>query len=131
MKSQKQLNRHGMALGYSVLVVTLHTVLFSVWITVNLGWTRIKPFDPYPFSVMTHIVTIEALCAAVFVIGLQYRWLRDTRQQQTQKPNDLLAQYETERVRRKIETIAHHLQVGEQQDHEVCGTITPAYRGPR
>ena len=119
MKIQNQVNCARIPLGVSILVVTLNALLLSVWIIVNLGWTRIKAFDPFPFSVMTHIVTIEALCAAVFVIGLQYRWLRDTRQQQAQKPSDLLAQYETERVRRKIQIIARHLQVGEQQDHDL------------
>ena len=31
----------------------VHIVGFVGWIVINLGWTGVTPFDPFPFSVLT------------------------------------------------------------------------------
>ena len=111
MKSHNPATHSRLALGISLLVVNVHVLWFSAWIIVNMGWPPIKPFDPSPYILLTRIVTLEALCGALFVIGLQYRWLRNG----VQKPKqpDLLAQYEAEIVRKKVQEIADHLGIKE------------------
>jgi uncharacterized membrane protein len=42
----------------------VHAVWFAVWIVVNLGFTSFKPFDPYPFGLLTMIVSLEAIFLA-------------------------------------------------------------------
>src|SRR5689334_7522664 len=33
-----------------------HIVWFSIWIPWNLGWLGFKPFDPFPFGLLTTVV---------------------------------------------------------------------------
>ena len=110
-KSHKPTSRARVALGISLLVVNVHVLWFSAWIVVNSGWTPLKRFDPSPFILLTRIVTLEALCGAMFVISLQHQWLRNGRQKPKQP--DLLAQYEAEIVRKKVQAIADHLGIKE------------------
>lgn len=46
--------------------VYVHTVWFGVWIVVNAGLLRatglgIVPFDPFPFGLLTLVVSLEAI----------------------------------------------------------------------
>src|SRR5436190_2679365 len=52
----------------SMWFVYVHAVWFAVWIAINLGWTRLKPFDPFPFGLLTMIVSLEAIFLATFVL---------------------------------------------------------------
>ena len=51
----------------------VHAVWFTVWIAVNLGVFGLKPFDPYPFGLLTMIVSLEAIFLATFVLISQNR----------------------------------------------------------
>lgn len=41
--------------------VYIHIVWFSVWILLNSGLFNIKPFDPFPYGLLTMIVSLEAI----------------------------------------------------------------------
>src|SRR5512140_443856 len=41
--------------------VYFHVVWFAIWILLNLGLWGLKPFDPYPFGLLTMIVSLEAI----------------------------------------------------------------------
>jgi len=45
-----------------------HIIWFGVWIIINLGFLGIKPFDPFPFGLLTMIVSLEAIFLAAFVL---------------------------------------------------------------
>lgn len=53
--------------------VTIHLVWFGVWILVNLGFFGLHPFDPYPFGLLTMIVSLEAIFLSTFVLISQNR----------------------------------------------------------
>lgn len=53
--------------------VYLHAAWFLVWIVINCGWTPIAPFDPYPFGLLTMIVSLEAIFLSTFVLISQNR----------------------------------------------------------
>lgn len=54
--------------------LVLNTVFFIVWIAINLGWVpEIKPFDPFPFGLLTMIVSLEAIFLAIFILVSQNR----------------------------------------------------------
>jgi uncharacterized membrane protein len=50
-----------------------HVVWFAVWIPWNLGWFGLRPFDPYPFGLLTMIVSLEAIFLSIFVLMAQKR----------------------------------------------------------
>jgi uncharacterized membrane protein len=53
--------------------VYVHIVWFGVWILLNQGFFGIKPFDPYPFGLLTMIVSLEAIFLSTFVLISQNR----------------------------------------------------------
>jgi uncharacterized membrane protein len=57
--------------------VAAHAVLFTLWITLNVGLMPGVPvFDPYPFSFLTLVVSLEAIFLAIFVLMSQNRAAR-------------------------------------------------------
>ncbi len=53
----------------SVLFLNLNVAVFFFWIIVNLGWLPHVPrFDPYPFGLLTMIVSLEAIILSGFVL---------------------------------------------------------------
>lgn len=51
----------------------LHVVWFLVWIPWNSGWIGLKPFDPFPFGLLTMVVSLEAIFLSIFVLMAQKR----------------------------------------------------------
>jgi len=51
-----------------------HGLFFGGWIVINLGLlTGFKVFDPYPFGLMSDIVSLEAIILTLFVLTSQNR----------------------------------------------------------
>ncbi len=57
----------------SVWFLLAHVLWFAAWLTVNSGAVGIVPFDPYPFGMMTTIVSLEAIFLSIFVLMAQKR----------------------------------------------------------
>jgi uncharacterized membrane protein len=56
----------------------IHLALFVIWIAVNTGFMAIVPvFDPFPFSFLTLVVSLEAIFLSVFVLMSQNRMTRE------------------------------------------------------
>src|SRR3989344_3194567 len=48
--------------------------LFTAWILINTDYIEfIAPFDPFPFNLLTNIVSLEAIILAIFVLISQNR----------------------------------------------------------
>lgn len=49
-----------------------NVVLFVAWMVVNLGWVPgLRPFDPFPFSLLTMAVSLEAIVLSIVVLVSQ------------------------------------------------------------
>ncbi len=49
-------------------------IWFFVWVVWNMGWVPgLEPFDPFPFGLLTMIVSLEAIFLSVFVLISQNR----------------------------------------------------------
>lgn len=49
-------------------------IWFAVWIVWNMGWIPgVAPFDPFPFGLLTMIVSLEAIFLSTFVLISQNR----------------------------------------------------------
>ena len=53
--------------------VYLHAAWFAAWLLLNTGWFTLKPFDPYPYGLLTMIVSLEAIFLSTFVLISQNR----------------------------------------------------------
>jgi uncharacterized membrane protein len=61
------------AAGSSKALV-LHGIWFFAWIIANTGQVEgLKPFDPFPFSLLTTVVSLEAIFLTLFVLISQNR----------------------------------------------------------
>ena len=52
---------------------TFHFVWFGVWIGWNTGLFGTTPFDPFPFGLLTMVVSLEAIFLSIFVLMAQSR----------------------------------------------------------
>ena len=50
-----------------------HAVWFIAWVVVNTGILGIRPFDPFPFGLLTLVVSLEAIFLSIFVLMAQSR----------------------------------------------------------
>jgi CRP/FNR family cyclic AMP-dependent transcriptional regulator len=57
----------------SMSFLALHTVWFIIWIVINVAHTGIPFFDPYPFGLLTMIVSLEAIFLSCVVLISQNR----------------------------------------------------------
>ncbi len=54
--------------------LVLNVVTFAAWIIINLGYVPgVKPFDPFPFVLMTTAVSLEAIILTTIVMMSQNR----------------------------------------------------------
>ena len=51
----------------------LHGLLFVVWIVWNIPGVPLPRFDPYPYGMLTTIVSLEAIFLSIFVLMTQSR----------------------------------------------------------
>ena len=53
--------------------LVLHVAWFAVWIAWNVGAFGLRPFDPFPFGLLTMVVSLEAIFLSIFVLITQSR----------------------------------------------------------
>jgi uncharacterized membrane protein len=74
----------------------VHLVWFLLWIAINTGSVPGVPvFDPFPFSLLTLVVSLEAIFLTVFVLMAQNRMAREAdKREELDLQVDLLAEQE-------------------------------------
>jgi uncharacterized membrane protein len=60
-------------LASSTWFLVAHVIWFAVWIVLNSGVFHFRPFDPFPFGLMTLVVSLEAIFLSIFVLMAQQR----------------------------------------------------------
>lgn len=90
--------------------VAVHAVWFFVWIVANAQFFGLPAFDPYPFSLLTTIVSLEAIFLTVFVLISQNRMTREAdRRTELDLQVNLLAEKETTMILKILSEISRHL----------------------
>ena len=56
-----------------MVFVYFHVVWFGLWIVLNTGLLGFKAFDPFPYGLLTMIVSLEAIFLSTFVLISQNR----------------------------------------------------------
>ncbi len=57
----------------STAFLVIHVLAFTTWLLWNTGHLGITPIDPFPFGLMTTIVSLEAIFLSIFVLMAQQR----------------------------------------------------------
>jgi len=86
--------------------VWIHVVLFAAWIGYNtLPW--FKQFDPYPYTFLTLVVSLEAIFLSTFIlISQNYDMRISERRNQLDLQINLLAEQENTKALQMLERIA-------------------------
>jgi uncharacterized membrane protein len=94
--------------------VALHLVWFVAWIAVNTGHGLFKPFDPFPYTLLTTIVSLEAIFLTLFVLASENRLTHEAnRRGQLDLQVNLLAEQEMTMVLRMLKEVCEHLELRE------------------
>lgn len=90
----------------SVTFVWIHLLVFSAWIGYN-ALSPFEPFDPYPFTFLTLVVSLEAIFLATFIlISQNYDMRVAERRNQLDLQINLLAEQENTKMLQMLERIA-------------------------
>lgn len=104
----------------SVLFAHIHVIWFLAWLVINLEWTSFPAFDPFPFGLLTMIVSLEAIFLSTFVLISQNRMSQmSERRSDLDLQVNLLAEYEITKLLRLADAMADHFHLKEGRDREL------------
>lgn len=114
------------ALSGSMPFVYLHVVWFAVWIGLNQGLAGPAPFDPFPFGLLTMLVSLEAIFLATFVLISQNRQaLQSDRRTKIDLQLNVISEQEVTTILRVLDLISSHLGVDLTADPDLHGMEQP------
>ena len=101
--------------------VYFHVVWFGVWILINTGHLGIRPFDPFPYGLLTMVVSLEAIFLATFVLISQNRLSEDAdRRAHLDLQIGLLTEHELTRTLQMLDAIQDKLGIENDSDVELA-----------
>ncbi len=92
----------------SMRFVYVHTIWFALWVLVNIGLIAVlHRFDPYPFGLLTLIVSLEAIFLSTFVMISQNRQAeREEQRAELDYETDVKAEKEIAYIKEVVEALA-------------------------
>jgi len=109
------------ALAGSTPFIILHILWFGGWIFINSRLiSEITPFDPFPFSFLTLIVSLEAIFLTLLVLMSQNRMTKEAdKRAHLDLQINMLDEQETTMILRMVEKIIKHLGLEEEKDNSM------------
>jgi len=99
-----------------MLFAYVHIIWFGIWILLNSGRFGVYVFDPFPYGLLTMIVSLEAIFLSTFVLISQNRLGKETeRRADLDLHIGLLTEHELTRVLQMLDVIQDKLGI---VDHE-------------
>ena len=99
----------------------LHVVWFGTWIAINSGRVGVRPFDPFPYGLLTMTVSLEAIFLATLVLISQNRLSAESeRRADLGLQIGLLAEHELTRALHMLDAIQDKLGIENDQDAELA-----------
>jgi uncharacterized membrane protein len=101
----------------------LHAVVFGAWIIINTGnMPGVKPFDRLPFTLLTFMVSLEAIFLALLVLMAQNRIMREANlRAHLDLQINMLAEQESTLTLRTLRRICDHLGLDHECDQDAAG----------
>jgi len=104
----------------SMAFVYLHIVLFAGWMLLGNGLLGVRRFDPYPYQLLTMVVSLEAIFLSTFVLISQNRMaIEADRRADLDLHVDLLTEHEVTRVLKMLDAIQDKLGIPNDEDREL------------
>ncbi len=104
-----------------MLFVYLHIVWFGVWILLNTGRVGVRPFDPFPYGLLTMVVSLEAIFLSTFVLISQNRLSEEAEHRADLDLHiGLLTEYELTRVLQMLDAIQHKMGIETDKDSDLA-----------
>lgn len=110
----------------SITFLLINVFFFAVWLFLNSRISGIKPFDPFPYVLLTSIVSLEAIILSIFVLISQNRQSRitDLRQEVDLQIN-IISEEEITKVIHLIAGLYSALKINVQEDPELKKMLEP------
>lgn len=109
--------------------LTINAVWFAVWIVLNMGWVPgITPFDPFPFGLLTMVVSLEAIFLAITVLISQNRAAKiaDLREEIDLQINTMAEEEVTKMIQLQIKLLEKNGVILE-EDHDLERMLRPLH----
>ena len=99
----------------------VHIVWFALWILLNTGRFGVRAFDPFPYGLLTMIVSLEAIFLSTFVLISQNRLSEETeRRADLDLHIGLLTEHELTRVLQMLDIIQDKLGIVDHENSELA-----------
>ncbi len=104
-----------------MIFVYIHIVWFGIWILINTGKFGMRIFDPFPYGLLTMVVSLEAIFLSTFVLISQNRLSAESdRRADLDLQIGLLTEHELTRVLQMLDAIQNKLGVEDRKDKELA-----------
>ena len=104
-----------------MLFVYVHIGWFGLWILLNTGRLGVPPFDPFPYGLLTMVVSLEAIFLSTFVLISQNRSSREAEHRADLDMHiGLLTEHELTRVLQMLDVIQDKLGIENDEDSELA-----------
>ena len=108
-------------LAGSTGAVVFHVLWFAGWLLWNMGLLGLQPFDPYPFQLLTAIVSLEVIFLTLFVIANQNQLRRDAdHRAHVNLQVNMLAEQEMTVVLRMLRSLCDRFDIETPPTHELA-----------
>ena len=99
----------------------VHIVWFGIWILLNTGWFGVRAFDPFPYGLLTMVVSLEAIFLSTFVLISQNRQSEETeRRADLDLHIGLLTEHELTRVLQMLDAIQDKMGIVDHRESELA-----------
>jgi len=111
----------------SMTFLLFNTVLFVSWLLINTNHVAWIPvFDPFPFSLLTTIVSLEAIMLAIFVLVSQNRNMKvDDLREEVHLQINLIAEKEITKVMKMVVLLLKKEEIDLSEDPELKKLLKP------
>ena len=104
----------------SLSFIWLHIVWFVLWIGLNLSGWAFEPFDPFPFTLLTMVVSLEAIFLSAFILMAENKQGRLADQRaRVDLEVDMIAEREITKLVELVVAIHQHLGIHRPADREL------------
>ena len=104
-----------------MMFVYVHIFWFGAWILLNTGNFGVRPFDPYPYGLLTMVVSLEAIFLSTFVLISQNRFSEEAEHRADLDMHiGLLTEHELTRVLQMLDVIQDKLGIKNDEDSELA-----------
>jgi uncharacterized membrane protein len=112
----------------SMVFLMLNVLWFVTWIVANVEVVPgVTPFDPFPFGLLTMIVSLEAIVLAIFVLISQNRATKiEDLREEIDLQVDILTERELTKLLKIVYAIAEKQGISLSQDEELQTMLQPA-----